>query len=150
MSESDWHKAADGVKTLLDAVFPAIAVSGIDPIVADSIVIRKRPVLFAGITLPAIILAPMDELERVATVSQNDTGHGIGVVIVQTGNREATTDSDQLQYWRGLAKATLLNQRINSAGVYRIDLEPRTVLDAAAWGAMYDVTSFVARAWIRN
>lgn len=150
MSEGAWNKCADGVKALLDAVFPSIAVSGIDAIAADAIVIRRVPRVFDGMTIPGIILSPTEEIERFATITRNDTGHGVGVTIIQVSNRAKITDLDQLNYWRTLAKDTLLNKRIDSASVFRTDLEPRQVVDPAAFSDMYDVTSFIARCWVRS
>lgn len=150
MSQSDWKKCADGVKALLDAVFPSIDINGFDVIVADAIVIRRKARVWDGMTLPGIILSPMDEIERIATVKRNDRGHGVGVVFVQAANRAELTGLDPLQYWRNIAKDTLLNQRIDSARIHRIDNEPRQVVDDSAFSNMYDVTSFTARCWVRS
>jgi len=150
MAASAWIKCAEGVRDLFRGVFPGIAVSGVDAIPSANIIIKERDRLFADVTLPAIVIAPMAEIERPATINQDDTGHGVGVMIVKAANRSAGA-VDELQYWRDLAKETIRdNRRNNSANVHLIEIEPRQVIDPAAWASMYQVSQFVARCWVRS
>jgi hypothetical protein len=94
----------------------------------------------------------VDDTRAFATVTQDDVGYGIGVAFVLPTNQDnaAEIDIDKVDYWRRLAMTVLGEQRIDSVGVFRVVIEPRSVIDEGAFRNMADVGSFIARAYRRE
>lgn len=146
-SLSRWGQCADGVKSLVGAALAALDAP--NSIAESAVVIREVPWQTDGLTAPGVILVPVPETNTPATNTRDDEGHGVGVIIFAKSDRNTAT-SDPLHLWRDTAKEALRNKRINDANVHKIDIEPRAVIDASAFGTHYSITSFTARCFIRT
>lgn len=146
-SSSQWMLCAEGCKALLETALEAIT----PPIDGANMHIQKTPWKTGNLTAPGVLLVPVDETNNPVTNRRDDVGHGVGVIIFQAGNREQTaTKLDNLNAWRDAAKTALRMKRILAADCHMIDIEPRVVVDEAAFQNQYDVTSFVARCHVRS
>jgi len=147
-SYSDWKQIADELFVYLrDAIGTS---SDAQYKIADA-AIETRKVAFVGeISAARLVLMPVDETRSVVTVTQDDVGYGVGIVIAQPANRDTTTSMDQILYWRQKAIDAISERRLSESGVWRVAIEPRIVLDESAFRNMCDVTSFVARCYKRK
>ena len=115
--------------------------------------IQKVPRLpSTGIDRARLIIAPVDELNTVATIASNDVFYSYGIIIVRPGNANAdmtvaNADLDRLHLWREtIRRAYTSSGRLTSVGVRETLFEPRAKLDIAAFRKLYDVTAFTIRA----
>lgn len=147
MSNSRWHKAAEGVQALLQTALSGLASP--DNLATNRIVIKERPNRLESDPKEGVFLFPVDETATPATHIQDDEGHGVGVVIFRISNQSPSVD-DRLHYWADTAKQAARLKRIASADVHRTEIEPRALLDPSAFGQNYNIASFTVRCFIRT
>lgn len=146
-STSQWMLCAEGCKSLMETALEAIT----PPIDGANMHIQKTPWKTGNLAAPGVLIVPVDETNTAVTNKRDDVGHGVGIIIFQAGNRDTTsTNLDRLSVWRDAAKTALRAKRILAADCHMIDIEPRVVVDEAAFQNQYDVTSFVARCHVRS
>lgn len=146
----NWLPIARALRTQLVAALGTA--SGASYTILDAnFKIRKRP-RYSEVTVPMCFIFLVDDTRAFATVTQDDVGYGIGIAFVKPTNQDnaSEVDIDTVDYWRRVAITTLGEQRIDSVGVFRIVIEPRSVIDEGAFRNMVDVSSFVARAFRRE
>lgn len=146
-SLSAWHLAAEGVKTLVGTALAALASP--NTLSADAVVIKERPQKESGDAAEGVFLVPVAQTNDPVTNIRDDVGHGVGVVIYRPSN-QATEADDKLHLWMDTATAAVRRKRISSANVHLTEIEPRSVIDAQAFGNNHSVASFVARCIVRT
>lgn len=147
--------AASTTKTILDAV-NSILQGGIGvgsgatyTIALANFYVRKLP-WDDGVAHPGVFIVPVPEIEKPATNASDDVGFGVQITIAQTGNRYTEAYADQLYYWRETAMGLFRSRRLAGVSdVHNCTIEPRPVIDPAAFAALVDATAFVVRAWVR-
>lgn len=147
MSNSRWHKAAEGVQSLIQTALGALASP--NALASNRIVIKEKPHRLETDAKEGVFLFPVDETTQPATHRQDDEGHGVGVVIYRPSNQSPAVD-DRLHYWADTAKQAARLKRIASADVHRTEIEPRALLDPAAFGQNFNIASFTVRCFIRT
>jgi hypothetical protein len=102
--------------------------------------------------LPGLFLSPVPELEKNATNVSDDIGHGVQVTIAQVGNQDLESNMDRLFFWREKAMRVFRNRVPDGmpADVYKCEIEPRPIVDPAAFVGQVDATAFVVRCWART
>jgi hypothetical protein len=151
MTYSAWMAIATQIQSLLQAAIGTS--SSADYKITDAkMMIRKNPWNVTEETGPGIFIVPVEDTRTLATTRRDDVGYGVGILIFQKTDRnnKSETQLDQLTYWRQKAMDALREIRINSAGVWRVAIEPRIVLDENAFRNQYDMTSFTARCFARE
>lgn len=149
--------AASVTQTALESIQTAI-VAGIGTdsgatheIVTAHIVIAKLPWIEADSQLPGVVLTPVPEIEKPATNASDDIGYGVQVTIAQPSNRNLTSDADRMFYWRETIMGLFRHKRVSGVSAsYNTLIEPKPVIDPAAFSNLFDATAFVVRVWTRK
>ena len=104
----------------------------------------------SGPDLPGVLITPVPEIERDGTNASDDVGFGVQVTIAQNSNRDLEGYADRLYWWRETIAGLFRNKRFPAvAGSYKCVIEPKPVIDPAAFGDLFDATAFVVRVWVR-
>jgi len=146
---------ASRTQDILDAIQAAIVSSvgtGSDAtheITTANIIDAKLPWATDDFNLPGVLLTPVPELEKDATNASEDIGYGVQVTIAQASNRNLTSNADRLFYWRETIAALFRNKRLSVSGCWKCSIEPKPVIDVAAFANLFDATAFTIRAWFR-
>ena len=143
MADSKWMTLAERIEAILKAAMGTSS-SALHTIADANFFIRKFP-WNTGASHPGVFLVPVPERITPYTNASDKWAYGVQVIITQATNRSLTTDHDRMHYWRELAMAQFLSQRINGLSQYFVTVEPAAVIDPVAFGAGYDATAFVLR-----
>lgn len=147
MTNSDWLTIARRVKTRVEAALTALAQN---PLAADRVSVRNRPFRRDGDEETGVFITPVPDTEVPVLNVAADVGYGVGVVLFRKDDANNETADDVLLQWVEEAKSTLRLSRDNPSNVYKIEIEPRTVIDPAVYPRGYSVASFVARCYVRR
>ena len=149
MADSVMGSILDAMETALEAAIGAG--SGATHEIATADFVQRKFPWDVGASLPGVFLSPVPELEKDATNASDDIGHGVQVTVAQTGNRSLTSNMDRLFYWREQAMGVFRNKRLSGVSdVYQCKIEPRPIIDPAAFAGQVDATAFVVRCWART
>lgn len=121
--------------------------------IADAnIVDEKLPWIENDSMLPGVILTPVPELEKNATNASDDIGYGVQVTVAQSSNRDLSTNRDRIYWLREKIAGLYRNRRlaVSGVGTYICSIEPKPVIDVAAFVNLFDATAFVVRVWVRT
>jgi hypothetical protein len=144
---SRWHNCAEGVQSLIDTALSALASP--NTIARDSVLIRERPWRTVTEAAEGAILWPIGLTVTPVTNARDDEGHGVGVALYTKANQDTGAD-DKIHLWSQTAMGAVRNQRITAANVHLIEIEPRQMIDPAAFAKQFNVISFGVRCYVRS
>lgn len=153
MADSVMGSILDAMETALEAAIGTG--SGATHEIATANFVQRKFPWDVGATLPGLFLSPVPELEKDATNKSDDIGHGVQVTIAQdqpgaTAPQRLTANMDRLFYWREQAMGVFRNKWLGSTPDVFCKIEPRPIIDPAAFAGQVDATAFVVRCWART
>lgn len=133
----------------MDEVATKIAALSLSGIASSSIVKAKAMPTsedeFVG-GLPGCAIFPHGNIgELPGTNVRDDIVYPVGILLVQAGNQNQSTNRDRMLLWLEQVRKRFIHQHLTVTSVYTCMVDPKAAFDLAAWRVNFDAGGMVLR-----